>query len=74
MLQKRKSLIRVVILPATLPNYSKENIAGNLLQPQQRKYLDCNRRILATVNEYAKRETLEYLRRISHNIGFWSRI
>ena len=51
-MQKEESLIRIGIV---------QNIAGRPSQPQERRYLDCNRRILAIIDDYTKRETLQYL-------------
>lgn len=58
MLQKEESLIGFVI---------GQNTAAHPFQPQQRRYLDCNCRILATVDDYANMKTLQYFRAIAHN-------
>ena len=58
MLQKEESLIGFVI---------GQNTAAHPFQPQQRRYLDSNCRILATVDDYANMKTLQYFRAIAHN-------
>ena len=37
---------------------------------RRRRYIDCNNRILAIVDDYANRDRINYLRSIGHNIGF----
>ena len=60
-LQNEESLIRVDII---------QRLVGHPAQPQKRRDLDCNRRILAIVDDYANRNTIQYLRSIAHNLGF----
>ena len=58
MLQKEETLIRFVIV---------QNTVAHSLQPRQRRYLDCNCRILAIADDYVNMKTLQYLRAIAHN-------
>lgn len=61
MLQNEESLIRVDII---------QNLVGHPPAPQRRRYLDCNRRILAIVDDYANQNRMRYLRFIAHNLSF----
>ena len=47
-----------------------QHLAGHRPPAQRRHYLDCNRRILTTVDDYTNRQTIPYLRSIAHNLGF----
>ena len=60
-LQNEENYIRVKII---------QNEVGHPAEPQRRRYLDCNRRILAIVDDFPNRETLLYLRSIAHNLRF----
>jgi hypothetical protein len=60
-LQREESIIRVSIL---------QHLGGHPPPPQRRRYADCNARILRIVDNFPNHETLDYLRRIAHNIGF----
>ena len=41
-----------------------------MLTVTRRRYVNCNERILTIVDDYQNRDDLQYLRGISHNIGF----
>ena len=60
-LQNEENYIRVKI---------NQNEVGHPVEPQRRRYLNCNRRILAIVGDFPNRETLPYLRSIAHNVRF----
>ena len=60
-LQNEENHIRVKII---------QNEVGHPAEPQRRRYLDCNCRILAIVDDFPNREILPYLRSIEHNLRF----
>ena len=60
-LQNEENYIRVKII---------RNEVGHPAEPQRRRYMDCNRRILAIVDDFPNWETLSYLRSIAHNLKF----
>ena len=60
-LQKEESIIRVSIL---------QHLGGHPPPPQRRRYVDCNTRILRIVDNFPNHQTVDYLRRIAHNLGF----
>ena len=43
--------------------------AGHAPEPQRRRYAECNARNLKIVNDYSKRQVMDYLRRIAHNLS-----
>ena len=60
-LQNEENYIRVKII---------QNEVWHPAEPQRRRYLDCNCRILAIADDFPNRETLPYLRSITHNHRF----
>ena len=60
-LKREEGLVRVSIL---------QHLGGHPPPPQRRRYVDCNRRILAIVDDYPNRQTIPYLRSIAHNLSF----
>ena len=43
--------------------------AGHAPEPQRRRYAECNARNSKIVNDYSKRQVMDYLRRIAHNLS-----
>ena len=60
-LQNEKNYIRVKII---------QNEVGHPAEPQRRRYLDCNRRMLAIVDDFPNRETLPCLRSLRITLDF----
>ena len=61
MLKKEQSLNRLAIVQAE---------AGHPPPAQRRRYVNCNERILAIVDDFPNRDTLQYVRSIAHNLQF----
>jgi len=61
LLKREQSINRIEILQAQ---------GGHPPPAQRRRYVDCNQRILAIVDDYANRDHMQYLRSIAHNLGF----
>ena len=59
-LKKEQDIARVEIFQA---------VGGHPPPAQQRRYLDCNSRILAIVGDYPNRGVIQYLRGISYNFN-----
>ena len=60
-LQNKENYIRVKFI---------QNEVGHPAEPQRRRYLDSNRRILVIVDDFPNRDTLSYLRFIARNLRF----
>ena len=60
-LKREKNLLRVDILQAD---------GGHQPLAQRRRYVDCNARIIAIVDDYPNRDRMNFLRNIGHNIVF----
>ena len=60
-LKKEEGLTRVEALQA---------IGGHPPPAQRRRYRDCNQRIIAIVDDYPNRNTIQYLRSIGHNLSY----
>ena len=60
-LRNEESLIRVSII---------QHLAVHSSPPQRQRYLDCNRRIFAIVDDFPICHTLQHLRSIAHNLQF----
>ncbi len=45
-------------------------VAGRAPAPKRRKYVDLNARIVTIVNDFANRNSIDYLRGIAHNLSF----
>ena len=61
LLKKEQTLNRVDMVQAE---------AGHPPPAQRRRYVDCNQRIIAIVDDYPNRDNMRYLRGIAHNLGF----
>ena len=61
LLKKEQTLNRVDMVQAE---------AGHPPPAQQHRYVDCNQRIIAIVDDYPNRDNMRYLRGIAHNLGF----
>ena len=59
-LKKEQNITRVEIFQA---------VGGHPPPAQRRRYLDCNSRILAIVDDYPNRAVIQYLRSISYNFS-----
>ena len=59
-LQKEETVVRVEIL---------QNEGGHQ-PPPQRRYVDCNQRILRIVDDFPNRQRIDYLRSIAHNLAY----
>jgi hypothetical protein len=60
-LRKEENLSRVDLLQV---------YGGHEPPRQRRRYVDCNARILAIVDDYPNRDRMNYLRNMAHNIAF----
>ena len=47
-----------------------QNQPGYAPDPQRRRYVDCNARILRIADDYPNRQVMDYLRHIVHNLFF----
>lgn len=43
---------------------------GHPVPAQRRRYANCNQRIIRIVDDYANRDTIDYLRTVAHNLSF----
>ena len=61
LLKKEQTLDRVDMVQAE---------ASHPPPAQRRRYVDCNQRIIAIVDNYPNRDNMRYLQGIAHNLGF----
>ena len=56
-------------ISSTHPTYQRFLDVLLRKEPQRRRYAECNARNLKIVNDHSKRQVMDYLRRIAHNLS-----